>query len=109
MDRLNPLRFKIHTYGCKVNTYDSGLLQQRLQKDGFELSNDPRVHILNTCAVTKEATREAVKNARRLKVKDPLALVVVTVVRRKSTPKNSPTFPALIWSWPIRIKVRSKI
>jgi threonylcarbamoyladenosine tRNA methylthiotransferase MtaB len=78
MDRLNPLSFKIHTYGCKVNTYDSGLLQQRLTKQGFKLSADPRVHILNTCAVTKEATREAVKSARRLKAKDPHALVVVT-------------------------------
>jgi len=78
MDRLNPFSFKIHTYGCKVNTYDSGLLQQRLTKQGFKLSGDPRVHILNTCAVTKEATREAVKSARRLKAKDPHALVVVT-------------------------------
>lgn len=78
MDRLKPLSFKIHTYGCKVNTYDSGLLQQRLQKDGFSLSGDPRVHILNTCAVTKEATREAVRSARKLKTRDPHALVVVT-------------------------------
>lgn len=75
---LNEYSFKIHTYGCKVNTYDSGLLQSRLKKDGFELSQNPRIHILNTCAVTKEATREAVKNARRLKAKDPHALVVVT-------------------------------
>ncbi len=78
MDRLNPLSFKIHTYGCKVNTYDSGLLQQRLTGQGFKLSSDPRIHILNTCAVTKEATREAVKMSRRLKTKDPHALVVVT-------------------------------
>lgn len=79
MDRLNPYSFKIHTYGCKVNTYDSGLLQNRLAKQGFTLSKDsPRIHILNTCAVTKEATREAVKAARRLKIKDPHALVVVT-------------------------------
>ncbi len=79
MDRLNPYSFKIHTYGCKVNTYDSGLLQSRLTKQGFSLDKDsPRIHILNTCAVTKEATREAVKAARRLKIKDPHALVVVT-------------------------------
>jgi threonylcarbamoyladenosine tRNA methylthiotransferase MtaB len=79
MDRLSSYSFKIHTYGCKVNTYDSGLLQNRLSKQGFTLSKDsPRIHILNTCAVTKEATREAVKAARRLKIKDPHALVVVT-------------------------------
>jgi threonylcarbamoyladenosine tRNA methylthiotransferase MtaB len=72
------MKFQIHTFGCKVNTYDSGLLQSRLKKDGFEQSSEPNVHILNTCAVTKEATREAVKVARRLKSKNPDALVVVT-------------------------------
>lgn len=73
------MNFRIHTYGCKVNTYDSGLLQARLRGSGFlENVSEPQVHILNTCAVTKEATREAVKTARRLKARDPLALVVVT-------------------------------
>ena len=38
----------------------------------------PRVHILNTCAVTAEATRDAAKQVRRLKSKDPFATVVVT-------------------------------
>ena len=74
-----PSTFKLHTYGCKVNTYDSGLLQERLRADGFEAVEEaPRVHILNTCAVTAEATKDAVKTARRLKIKDPFALVVVT-------------------------------
>jgi threonylcarbamoyladenosine tRNA methylthiotransferase MtaB len=73
------LSFRIHNFGCKVNTYDSGLLQARLKTAGMvEQSENPRVHVLNTCAVTKEATREAVKLARRLKARDPLALVVVT-------------------------------
>ncbi|HMN68173.1 MAG TPA: tRNA (N(6)-L-threonylcarbamoyladenosine(37)-C(2))-methylthiotransferase MtaB [Bdellovibrionales bacterium] len=76
---MSDVSFRIHTYGCKVNTYDSGLLASRLGKDGFTLSKEhPQVHILNTCAVTKEATREAVRTARRLKSRDPLALVVVT-------------------------------
>jgi threonylcarbamoyladenosine tRNA methylthiotransferase MtaB len=73
------LSFKIHTYGCKVNTYDSGLLQSRLNRNGFTaVEGEPQVHVLNTCAVTKEATREAVKQARRLKTKNPNCLVVVT-------------------------------
>jgi threonylcarbamoyladenosine tRNA methylthiotransferase MtaB len=74
------MKFKLHTYGCKVNTYDSGLLQARLTRGGLESAraSEPEVHILNTCAVTKEATREAVKTARRLKAKNPLAMVVVT-------------------------------
>lgn len=73
------ISFRIHSFGCKVNTYDSGLLQSRMGRSGFvERDEQPQVHILNTCAVTREATREAVKLARRLKAKNPLSLVVVT-------------------------------
>lgn len=109
--------FTIHTYGCKVNTYDTGLLQKRLESQGHRSvlptvkgeaavqkvteSDDtsakpdgflgmspmqffglgtrtPRIHILNTCAVTAEATREAAKQVRRIKSKDPFSTVVVT-------------------------------
>lgn len=68
--------FKMHTFGCKVNTYDTGLLQSRLEP--IRSTGAPRVHILNTCAVTAEASREAAKLARRIKSRDPLATVVVT-------------------------------
>jgi threonylcarbamoyladenosine tRNA methylthiotransferase MtaB len=86
-------QFTIHTYGCKVNTYDSGLLQKRFQSAGLTYisnkdirdleknesrSKSSRVHILNTCAVTAEATREAVKAVRRIKSKEPFSTVVVT-------------------------------
>ncbi len=122
--------FTIHTYGCKVNTYDTGLLQKRLEMKGHravdakvvstsgpppgaedapsadakaaasqgatvsgstdsligstDLSNfglgqrRPRIHIMNTCAVTAEATREAARAVRRLKSKDPFSTVIVT-------------------------------
>ena len=87
--------FTIHTYGCKVNTYDTGLLQKRFEKVGhrsvaadvradaslqeFGLGRrTPRIHVLNTCAVTGEATREAAKAVRRIKAKDPFSTVVVT-------------------------------
>lgn len=79
MNAFEPISFHIHTYGCKVNTYDSGLLQSRLMQNGFLAGQEtPQVHILNTCAVTKEATREAVKEARRLKTRHPNSLVVIT-------------------------------
>ena len=88
MDRLsldsstnNRYTFAVHTYGCKVNTYDSGLLQQRMQKAGHStaaVDGQPRVHILNTCAVTGEATKQAVKDARRIRSREPLATIVLT-------------------------------
>lgn len=72
-------RFQVQTFGCKVNTYDTGLLQKRLHQAGFV--HDPEqasVHILNSCAVTAEATKEAIRQARRIKSKNPLATVVLT-------------------------------
>ncbi len=79
MDR--SLKYQVHTFGCKVNTYDSGLIQKNMSSSGFEfVKMDPetRIHVLNTCAVTAEATKEAVRYIRRLKVKDPFCTVVVT-------------------------------
>ena len=75
----NPLAYKINTFGCKVNTYDTGLIQKNLNSSGsLILKDDPRVHVLNTCAVTAEATKEALKLIRRLKAKDPFCTVIVT-------------------------------
>lgn len=93
---MNKTSYKIHTFGCKVNTYDTGLLERRLEKAGFCPSSSvpaktpglvrnnqraniqPDVHILNTCAVTAEATKEAQRKIRRIKAQNPFSLVVVT-------------------------------
>lgn len=74
------LKYQVHTFGCKVNTYDSGLIQKNLNQAGFvdSIQETPRIHVLNTCAVTAEATKEAVKVIRKLKVKDPFCTIVVT-------------------------------
>ena len=81
------MKFQMHTFGCKVNTYDSGLMQKKLHEGGFSSAEkvaagspvaQGQIHVLNTCAVTAEATKEAVRLIRRLKSKDPLATVVVT-------------------------------
>jgi threonylcarbamoyladenosine tRNA methylthiotransferase MtaB len=82
MDHQMSVQFETHTFGCKVNTYDSGLIDQNIK--GSELfqqsraSESKKVHILNTCAVTAEATKEAVKLIGRLKKENPESLVVVT-------------------------------
>ncbi len=75
--RQSPYEFVMHTWGCKVNTYDTGLLQGRLKSAGAGVMV-PRVHILNTCAVTEEASLEAARAVRKIKAREPLAKVVVT-------------------------------
>lgn len=71
------MNYQVHTFGCKVNTYDSGLIQKNMNAAKL-VGNDNHVHILNTCAVTAEATKEAIRVIRRIKAKDPLSTVVVT-------------------------------
>lgn len=81
--------FVVHTFGCKVNTYDGGLIQKNMTTQGFALGSGrlglealdktkSQIHILNTCAVTAEATKEAVKTIRKIKAQQPFSTVVVT-------------------------------
>lgn len=72
------MNYQVHTFGCKVNTYDSGLIQKNLGGASLKLDPNVKIHVLNTCAVTAEATKEAVRTIRRIKSKEPLATVVVT-------------------------------
>ena len=74
--------FIVHTFGCKVNTYDTGLIQKNLTAGGMTADESRKkgnaIHVLNTCAVTAEATQQAVRLIRKIKSKEPLATVVVT-------------------------------
>ncbi|MFN3455288.1 MAG: hypothetical protein ACK41T_10045, partial [Pseudobdellovibrio sp.] len=81
--------FVVHTFGCKVNTYDGGLIQKNLNQNGFRAlagglsissldKEKSQIHILNTCAVTAEATKEAVRMIRKIKSQQPFSTVVVT-------------------------------
>ncbi len=80
---------KIHTHGCKLNSYDSGLIEQRLntfhkqvrRQDSdkeINLNEDKKINIINSCAVTAEATKEAIRLSRKLKKLDSNNVVVLT-------------------------------
>jgi threonylcarbamoyladenosine tRNA methylthiotransferase MtaB len=76
-------KYVVHTFGCKVNTYDSGLIQKNMSTHGFSLlqnveKNKAEIHVLNTCAVTAEATKEAVRTIRKIKSLQPFSTIVVT-------------------------------
>ncbi len=77
---MSKTPFQIKTYGCKVNTYDTGLVQKRLAEGRFEYDSkgEAPLHILNSCAVTAEATKEVIRESRRIKRKNPEAKVILT-------------------------------
>ena len=62
---------KIVTFGCRINTYESALIQQML-------GDEPELVVVNTCAVTAEAERQCRQTIRRLKKENPKSSLVVT-------------------------------
>lgn len=75
-------QYSIKTFGCKVNTYDSSLIQKELKEKKWieqsAQSSYSEVHIVNTCAVTEEAVKEAQRWVKRYRRKNPRSRIVVT-------------------------------
>lgn len=63
----------IKTFGCRLNVYESEVMREHARNAGL---ND--VVIVNTCAVTKEAERQARQSIRRLRKKHPDSEIIVT-------------------------------
>jgi len=75
------MRFALATLGCKVNHYDSAIIESRLAARGLErrdFGEPADVYVINTCTVTDRADSECLKLARRAKRRNPNAKVVMT-------------------------------
>ena len=74
------MRIAITTLGCKINQYDSAVIQNRLEEShSFVPFDEPAdCYIINTCTVTDRADWEARQLVRRAKRISPGAKVVVT-------------------------------
>ncbi|MGE0063775.1 MAG: tRNA (N(6)-L-threonylcarbamoyladenosine(37)-C(2))-methylthiotransferase MtaB [Xanthobacteraceae bacterium] len=61
------------TFGCRLNIYESELIRREAESAGLA-----DTVIVNSCAVTGEAVRQARQNIRRLRRERPQARIVVT-------------------------------
>jgi threonylcarbamoyladenosine tRNA methylthiotransferase MtaB len=66
-------RREVITLGCRLNTYESEIVGQHLDSAGLE-----DTVVINTCAVTAEAVRQARQTIRRVRRDNPGARVIVT-------------------------------
>ncbi len=64
---------KVVTFGCRLNTYESEVMREHAQQAGLD-----NTIIVNTCAVTAEAERQARQSIRKLRQENPNAKIVVT-------------------------------
>ena len=65
--------FKIYTFGCKVNAYESQALKERLLAFGYTEAedDDADIYFVNTCAVTNEAERKDLQKVRSISRNHP--------------------------------------
>ena len=64
---------KVVTFGCRLNTYESEVMRHLAKEAGLN-----NAILVNTCAVTKEAERQARQSIRKLKRDNPKAKIIVT-------------------------------
>jgi threonylcarbamoyladenosine tRNA methylthiotransferase MtaB len=77
------LSLDIVTFGCRLNTYESEVIRREATSAGV----DDAV-VVNTCAVTSEALRQARQAIRRIKRERPEARIVVTGCAAQTAPEQ---------------------
>ncbi len=79
---------EIITFGCRLNTYESEVIKGVLQK-----SQQQNVIVFNTCAVTKEAERQAMQAIRKARRNNPDKKIVVTGCAAQINPAKYTAMP----------------
>lgn len=93
-----PLKVAFKTLGCKVNLYDTHAMQGSLGPDQTAVPEDEaEVLVVNSCAVTHEAWREARQAIRRFKRLQPEGRVVLTGCYAQIQPEESGALPEVDW------------
>ena len=63
----------IKTFGCRLNTFETEII-----KSFIETNNIKNFSVINTCAVTQEAEKKAVREIKKIKNKNKDSFLVVT-------------------------------
>jgi threonylcarbamoyladenosine tRNA methylthiotransferase MtaB len=78
----------IITFGCRLNAYESEVMRREAEKAGLE-----NAVIVNTCAVTAEATRQARQAIRRARKENPQSRIIVTGCAAQTDPQMFSQMP----------------
>ena len=83
------MKFYIYTLGCKVNTYESQVINDMLLNHGYILGteDDADIYIINTCTVTNTSDNKSLKVVRRCIRNNPNAITIVMGCMVQANPK----------------------
>lgn len=76
------------TFGCRLNTYESEVMRTHAKNAGLD-----GAIIVNTCAVTKEAERQARQAIRKARKTNPDARIIVTGCAAQINPQSFADMP----------------
>lgn len=86
--------YKIATLGCKANFSDSQVIEESLRKEGgmpVRRDQSADICVVNTCAVTQEATKQSKKLAAKLRNHHPHAKILITGCASEVSPQEFKT------------------
>lgn len=75
------MKAAFYTFGCKVNQYETQVLSQLFEADGFSVvpfSEAADVYLINSCTVTSSGDKKTKQLVRQTKRRHPNAVVVLT-------------------------------
>ena len=80
-------KLKMLTFGCRLNTYESAVMQREADKAGLGQLEGGAV-VVNTCAVTGKAVRDAQAAIRRARRDNPDARIIVSGCAAQTEPET---------------------
>ena len=80
-----------YTLGCKVNQYETEAMLELFEKEGYEKAETEDyadVYVINTCTVTHMSDRKSRQYIRRMKKKNPDAIIAVVGCYSQVSPEE---------------------
>ncbi len=85
---MNKDQQQVVTFGCRLNIYESEIIKNNLKQE-----NCQDAVVFNTCAVTKEAEKQARQAIRKMKKQNPDKKIIVTGCAAQNTPEMFSKMP----------------
>ncbi len=86
------MRVAFYTLGCKVNQYETRIMQQQFLDDGFdvvEFSDKADVYVINSCTVTATGDKKTRQMMHRVKKNNSSAVIALTGCFPQAFPEDA--------------------
>ncbi len=89
------MKFKIFSFGCKVNQYESEFIRQIMCSDGHEYTeknSDAEIYIVNSCSVTAVSDSKCRKLLHKLRRENPESIILLCGCMSQAFPRKYDNF-----------------